>query len=165
MKRSTRRTMDTEPEDIETLRGRLEVAELKNALLETQRENERLKTVLDQQCNIIKENTALLRRQRLPRRPYLKVLNSTAKALIAQEQGCVCANPDGTCLLFKIGDGRFGKDLYECDHIVMWSRSGRHTGNLRVLCSYCHAVVTRQQLARVGTPQEESNEVLSEQGD
>ena len=133
-----------EVDDVDALRHKLEVSELKRELLELQRKNEALQGVIEQQSNVIKENTALLLRQRLPTRPYL---NSTAKALIAESQRWCCANPNGDCPLFKLGDGRFGKDLWECDHIAMWSRSGQHTGNLRSLCSYCHACVTRQQLA------------------
>ena len=107
-------------------------------------DNKRLLAVLDHMTAVIKENTALLMKQRLPARPNL---NWTAKALIAQEQNWCCANPSGDCPLYKLGDGRFGKDLYEIDHVEMWARSGRHSGNLRALCSFCHAVVTRQQMA------------------
>ena len=74
-------------------------------------------------------------------------MNSTAKALIAQSQGWNCANPGNDCPLYILGDGRFGKDLYEVDHVEQYAKSGKHTNNLRALCSYCHAVVTRKQIA------------------
>ena len=131
-------------EDVDTLRTKLEVVELKNELLEAQRKITELESVVDQQCSIIKENTALLVKQRLPPRPFL---NPTAKALIAQQQNWTCANPGGDCPLFRLGDGRFGRDLYEVDHIQPFSKSGKHSGNLRSLCSYCHAVETRQMIA------------------
>ena len=132
-------------DDAVMLRGKLELAELKNALFDLQRKNASLHAVVDQQCAVIKENTALLCKQRLPPRPYM---NSTSKALIAQTQGFCCGNPGGDCPLYKLGDGRFGKDLWECDHIEMYSKSGKHTGNIRAICSYCHAVVTRLQIAQ-----------------
>jgi hypothetical protein len=140
-----RRSATEAEDDVEVLRGKLEVAQLKNALLELQRKNASLQAVVDQQCAVIKENTALLCKQRLPPRPYM---NSTSKALIAQAQGFCCGNPGGDCPLYKLGDGRFGKDLWECDHIEMYSKSGKHTGNIRAICSYCHAVVTRLQIAQ-----------------
>jgi hypothetical protein len=153
-----RRARLVESDEVETLRNKLEVAELKREVLELQKKNESLQSVIDQQCNIIKENTTLLRRQRLPPRPYL---NSTAKALLAQSQGWRCANPNGDCPLFKLGDGRFGRDLWEVDHIAMWSRSGQHTGNLRSLCSFCHAVVTRQQISQQRIDESERDSNLS----
>ena len=48
-----------------------------------------------------------------------------------------------------LGDGRFGRDLYEIDHVEMWSKSGgKHTPGTpsSSRCSFCHAVVTRQQI-------------------
>ena len=131
-------------DDVDALRTKLEIAELRNQVLEAQRKICDLEGVIDQQCNIIKENTALLIKQRLPPRPGL---NPTAKALIAQQQNWMCCNPEGDCPRFKIADGRFGRDLYEIDHIQPFSRSGRHSGNLRGLCSYCHAICTRQLIA------------------
>ena len=125
-----RRSATEAEDDVEVLRGKLEVAQLKNALLELQRKNASLQAVVDQQCAVIKENTALLCKQRLPPRPYM---NSTSKALIAQAQGFCCGNPGGDCPLYKLGDGRFGKDLWECDHIEMYSKSGEHTGNIRAI--------------------------------
>ena len=130
--------------EVDELRMKLELAESKAALLEAREKIAALETVKDRMTAVIKENTALLMKQRLPARPNL---NWTAKALIAQEQNWCCANPSGDCPLYKLGDGRFGKDLYEIDHVEMWARSGRHSGNLRALCSFCHAVVTRHQMA------------------
>ena len=156
------RQNEVEQEEVETLRNKLEIAELKYEVLELQKKNETLRSVIDQQCTIIKENTALLRRQRLPPRPYL---NSTAKALIAQSQGWCCANPNGDCPLYKLGDGRFGRDLWECDHIAMWSRSGQHTGNLRGICSCCHAVVTREQIAKRIDESDPESQTSCEVGD
>ena len=138
-------------EDVGLLKMRLELAELKRELLEARRKTETMQAVIDQQCQVIKENTALLRKQRLPPRPPL---NHTAKALIAQSQSWRCANPSQDCPLFKLGDGLFGRDLYEIDHIHMWSKSGQHTNNLRALCSFCHAVITRQQIAQTGVEED-----------
>ena len=131
--------------EIDDLRAKLSAAESKQQLMESRERVRTLETIKDQLSGVIKENTALLIKQRLPSRPYL---NWTAKALIAQEQGWCCVNPNGDCPLYKLGDGRFGKDLYEIDHVEAWSKSGRHSGNLRALCSCCHAVITRQQIAR-----------------
>ena len=138
--------------EVEDLRIKLELAEAKNALMEAREKIAALEMVRDQMSTVIKENTTLLIKQRLPPRPNL---NWTAKALIAQEQNWACANPGGDCPLYKLGDGRFGRDLYEIDHVEMWSKSGRHSGNLRALCSFCHAVVTRQQIASQGDNAEE----------
>ena len=131
-------------EEVEVLRAKLEIAELKNQLLEAETKMHTLHEVIDRQSTIIKENTLLLRKQRLPPRPYM---NSTTKLLISQSQHWKCANPNGDCVLYKLGDGTFGRDLFEIDHIKPYSQSGMHSGNLRSLCSYCHAVVTRQQIA------------------
>ena len=126
------------------LRVKLEASEAKREVLELSRRVEELQCTLVEQTAIIKENTALLRKQRLPPRPYL---NSTSKALIACKQGFKCANIDGECPLFKLGEGTFQFDLWECDHISPWIRSGRHTGNMHALCSACHAKRTRRQIA------------------
>ena len=68
--------------EVEDLRIKLELAEAKNALMEAREKIAALEMVRDQMSSVIKENTALLIRQRLPPRPNL---NWTAKALIAQE--------------------------------------------------------------------------------
>jgi 5-methylcytosine-specific restriction endonuclease McrA len=126
------------------LEAKLEASEAKLKVLELTQRVEALQGVLAEQTAIIKENTTLLRKQRLPPRPYL---NSTSKALIACRQAFKCANVDGECPLFKLGDGTFQEDLWECDHINPWNRSGRHTGNIHALCSACHAKRTRRQIA------------------
>ena len=69
----------------------MEMAELKNDVLEAHRKISELEGVIDRQSTIIKENTALLIKQRLPPRPFL---NPTAKALIAQQQNWMCCNPE-----------------------------------------------------------------------
>jgi hypothetical protein len=103
-----------------------------------------LEGVIEEQAAILKENTGLLRKQRLPPRPFL---NSTSKLLIACKQSFKCKNPDGTCPRYKLGDGTFGEDLFEIDHIQAYSRSGLHRGNLHAICSACHAKRTRKQIA------------------
>ena len=132
------------PEALLLAEARLEASEAKRQVLELTQKVEALQRVIAEQTAIIKENTSLLRKQRLPPRPYL---NSTSKALIACRQRFKCANTDGECPLFKLGDGTFQEDLWECDHISPWNKSGRHTGNIHALCSACHAKRTRRQIA------------------
>ena len=146
-------------DDVEVLKLKLDVAELRASFMESQKQIETLKEVIDQQSTIIKENTTLLRKQRLPPRPYM---NSTSKALIAQSQNWTCSNPGGDCPLFKLGDGRFGKSLFEIDHVLMWSKSGKHSGNIRAICAFCHACVTRQQIAQQGDIESDHESQCSE---
>ena len=85
------------------LEAKLEASEAKLKIMELTQRIHNLEACIAEQAAILKENAALLIKQRLPNRPYL---SSTAKLLIACRQGFKCKNPDGTCLLYKLGMGR-----------------------------------------------------------
>ena len=139
------------------LAAKLEASEAKRRAMELEQTISTLEAVVAQQTQIIRENSALLRRQRLPPRPYM---NSTQKLLLACRQEFKCAAPLGKerCPRYQLGDGLFGEDLFEVDHIQMWSKSGRHIHNLRCLCTACHARITRRQIAGRDTESEGDEE-------
>ena len=127
------------------LKAKLEASQARVEVLEMRQKVSSLEAVIVEQTLVIKENTALLRKQRLPKRPYL---NHTAKCILAARQRFRCANPDQICPLYKLGDGTFSENgLYEVDHIVPYGLSGLHSGNLHVLCPVCHARRTRLLIA------------------
>jgi len=137
------------------LQAQLEASEANVQILELKQQIAVLEKVISEQMVIIKENTALLRKQRLPKRPFM---NSTMKAILASKQNFKCANFDGNCPLFKLGDGTFDSGLWECDHKVPYHVSGQHTGNIWCLCSACHARRTRMQVAERNQHESESDD-------
>jgi len=140
----------------DVLIAQLEASKARIEILELQRKVDILEGVIREQTITIKENTALLRKQRpLPRRPYM---NHTAKAILAARQGFKCANPDNSCPLFKTGDGVYNEALYEVDHIIPYHVSGLHHGNLHVLCPFCHARRTRLQIAERNQHESDSDD-------
>ena len=145
----------TQVNETELLKSQLEAKEARVQVLELEKRVVLLEKLITEQTAVIKENTALLRKQRLPRRPYL---NSTAKAIPAARQGFKCANPDGSCPLFKTSDGTFCESLYEVDHIIPYHLSGLHTGNLHALCALCHARRTRLQIAETNRHESDSED-------
>ena len=132
------------------LKSRLEVAETRLENKSLEEKIRKLEEVVDQLSFALKESTSLLIKQRLPPRPYI---SSTKKAILAQQQSFKCCNPLGNCPRHKLAEGIFGPDLWEVDHINQWSTTALHstnlqgTSNFRCCCSFCHASITRSQIA------------------
>lgn len=124
-------------QEMALLTARLEASELRHRV-------RALEQVVSQLEVQLKESTTLLRKQRLPAR--IKV-TSTQRQQLAARQGWRCAGGD-SCPLHLINppSGLFTAEaLFEVDHELPWAESAEHTGNLRCLCAYCHAVATRRQ--------------------
>ena len=127
------------------LEAKLEASEAKLKILELSQRIQTLETVVSDQSKIIKENTALLRKQRLPTRPYL---SAASKVLIACRQQFKCSDPFNTCPCYKLGDGTFHEDLgiFEIDHIQPIHMGGVNHNNTRAVCVSCHAKLTRKMV-------------------
>jgi hypothetical protein len=91
----------------------------------------------------LRESTRLLNKFR-PQRPTIA---HERKMLTGARQGWTCANPFGTCLLYKLGDGTFDESgLFEVDHVERYSKSYRNDRfNLQALCPYCHSAKSRKE--------------------
>ena len=130
--------------EAELLKVKLEASELKFKVKE-------LEEALLQIQEELKLQNKLLRKQRLPKRPFS---NSSEKQMIAARQSWKCAGlsqikdaPE--CPMAKITrDGRFDQSLYIIDHVEPYSRGGNHTLSNRVaLCQFCSAYKTRYEIA------------------
>jgi hypothetical protein len=120
---------------IELLSAKLEASELRHTLA-------RRNAVITQLELELKECSSMLQKQRLP--PRIKV-SSTQRQQLAAGQKWKCVGGE-SCPLLITNEGLFTAGaLYEVDHVLPWSESGKNLGNLRCLCPHCHAVVTRQQ--------------------
>ena len=113
--------------EVENLKLKQRVTELEEALKEM---NEALK-----------ESTKLLVKTR-PSRPPIP---HERKLLVAAAQKWKCANPFGTCLLYKVGEGYFDESLFEADHIDPYSKSFRSVANIACLCPMCHNIKSRME--------------------
>ena len=123
------------------LAARLEASELKHTV-------EKLRRAVSDLSKECREQTRLLLRQRLPRRP---TISSTQSKVIAASQRFCCPDPFGSCHLKILNDSLFDDSLWEIDHKDPWSQSGKHTGNeLTALCVRCHSIKTRRDLAAMG---------------
>ena len=129
-----RRSATKAEDDAVMLRGKLELAELKNALFDLQRKNASLHAVVDQQCAVIKENTALLCKQRLPPRPYM---NSMSKA--HRPRGFVAGIPVG--IVRSINSGTDG--LEKIYGSVITLKCTRKVVNTRAIFEQFAHTVTR----------------------
>ena len=96
-------------------RGAMAGLELEN--LKLQRRVAELEEALKEMNEALKESTKLLTRTK-PTRPPIP---HERKLLVAAAQKWKCANPFGTCLLYKLGDGVFNEALFEADHIYPYS--------------------------------------------
>ena len=94
-------------------------------------------------CNIFLSDvcTKLLVKTR-PSRPPIP---HERKLLVAAAQKWKCANPFGTCLLYKVGEGYFDESLFEADHIDPYSKSFRSVANIARLCPMCHNIKSRME--------------------
>ena len=123
----------------ELLRAKLEVSELRHRVNE-------LDAVIVQLQNELKESNRLLLRQRLPSRERV---TSLQRQQIAARQRWQCVGGVDCPLKVINPPGLFTWEaLYEIDHVVPWSQSGRHLGNLRALCAHCHSRATRELVQR-----------------
>ena len=90
----------------------------------------------------LRESTKLLLKSRPARGP----IPHDRKLLVAARQGWKCANPFGSCLLHRFGEGFFDQSLFECDHVEPYAQSYRNdTLNLQCLCPYCHSHKSRRE--------------------
>lgn len=91
----------------------------------------------------LRESTRLLNKSR-PQRPPIP---HERKMLTGAKQAWKCANPFGTCLLYKLGDGTFDESgLFEVDHVERFRKSYRNDRfNLQALCPYCHSAKSRAE--------------------
>ena len=101
-----------------------------------------LEEVNTMQTEAIKELTRMLNRSKPHPRP---TLSAEKKLYIAGLARFRCADPLNNCPLKQIGDGTFTEHGFEIDHVVPFAKSWHHSGNLRCLCPYCHALVSRWQ--------------------
>jgi 5-methylcytosine-specific restriction endonuclease McrA len=91
----------------------------------------------------LRESTRLLNRCR-PSRPTIP---HDRKLLTAARQQWKCANPYGSCLLHRLGDGTFDEHgLFEVDHVEPYASSFRNDRfNLQALCPACHSSKSRRE--------------------
>ena len=101
-----------------------------------------LEEVNSMQTEAIKELTRMLHKSKPHPRP---TLSAEKKLYVAGLARFRCADPLNNCPLKKIGDGSFTEHGFEIDHVVPFAKSWHHSGNLRALCPYCHALVSRWQ--------------------
>ena len=113
--------------------------ELEN--LKLQRRVAELEEALKEMNEALKESTKLLTRTN-PTRPPIP---HERKLLVAAAQKWKCANPFGTCLLYKLGDGVFNEALFEADHIYPYSKSFRSVANIACFCPMCHNIKSRYE--------------------
>ena len=103
-----------------------EMTKLKLANTELELENRHLKEAVTMLEKELKLSNKLLRKQRIPRRPYC---NSTSKALIAAQQGFKCYGVEGfACPLLLTNKGVFDCSLWEVDHIKEYSKYAPERG-------------------------------------
>ena len=102
-----------------------------------------LEEVVTQQSEALKECSKLLQRCRPHTRPAIP---HERKVIQAALQNFKCADPYGSCPLWKISDGTFcvSGGLWETDHNLPWSSCYYSAGNLQSLCSLCHSVKSRR---------------------
>jgi hypothetical protein len=114
---------------------------LKIENMKLQKTNLDLEDAVKEMQDALRESTKLLLRTR-PSRPAIP---SERKLLVAAQQGWKCANPFGTCLLYRLGAGYFDEALFEVDHVEPYSRSFRSVANLQACCPYCHNIKSRNE--------------------
>ena len=114
---------------------------LKLENMKLQRANKEMQDALKEMNDALRESTKLL----LKTRPARPAIPHERKLLVAAQQGWKCANPFGTCLLHRLGEGFFDQSLFECDHVEQYSKSFRSIGNLCCLCAYCHNIKSRME--------------------
>ena len=120
--------------------------------LRLEQANKDLKETVKEMNDALRESTKLL----LKTRPARPAIPHERKLLVAAQQGWKCANPFGTCLLHRLGEGYFGESLFECDHIEQYSKSFRSVNNLACLCAYCHNIKSRME--RLAALEEEQDQ-------
>ena len=106
-----------------------------------QQESTALREQVAEISEALRESTKLL----LKSRPARPAIPHERRLLQAASQKWRCANPFGTCLLHRYGDGLFDESLFECDHVEPYSKSFRSVGNLACLCVYCHSKKSRME--------------------
>ena len=109
--------------------------------LRLEREVEQLRDTNRQLTEALRETTRLLHKLRpCGRQP----ISGERKLYVAGLQRYRCANPHGTCPLWKCGDGTFGPEGWDVDHKEPWSTCMRNdVASLQALCGICHNLKSR----------------------
>jgi hypothetical protein len=115
------------------------------ARLKLERRVDDLEAVIAQLAEGLKESSKLLARSNP--KPSRLAIPHERKLQLAADQGWRCADPDGTCPLYLLGDGRFVSDMlpFEADHVEPWCRSYRNAGNIAIMCVACHNAKSRRE--------------------
>lgn len=127
------------------------VLQLKLRVSELTRENDQLRTALNDLQESLKESTRLLLKQ--TPKPARPTISADQRMILVGRARFKCANPYNKCHLYKLPpyDGSFDESGYELDHITPFAQCLRTHGMLQPLCPQCHALKTRHQRSLLGT--------------
>ena len=119
--------------------------EHKLAVLNLERRVADLEAVIAQLSEGLNESSKLLARCN-PKQNRLAIPHER-KLQLAADQGWRCADINGNCPLFLLGDGRFVSSMlpFEADHVEPWCKSYRNAGNIAILCVACHNAKSRRE--------------------
>ena len=121
-----------------------------------QREVDHLKEANRQLTDALRETTRLLVKLRPCGRQQV---SGERKLYVAGLQRYRCANPFGSCPLWRCGDGTFGPEGWSIDHERQWSKGyDDRESNLRALCATCHFRVTKEAILRDESGDEEGDD-------
>ena len=106
-----------------------------------QREVDHLKEANRQLTDALRETTRLLVKLRPCGRQQV---SGERKLYVAGLQRYRCANPFGSCPLWRCGDGTFGPEGWDVDHREPYSTCMRNdVASLQALCGICHNLKSR----------------------
>ena len=134
---------------------------LKLENMKLQKANKEMQDALKEMNDALRESTKLLQKTR-PARP---VIPHERKLLVAAQQGWKCANPFGTCLLYRLGEGFFDQSLFEVDHIEPYCKSFRSVSNLQATCCYCHNIKSRMERLQALEEEQDARSGHTQQAD